>query len=75
MLASEYREIIRTITKNILNKRFPGLNKTALKEASDLIAKNVHSRFYGCNVDGVPSPLWRREDDIEPTIEAVELLK
>lgn len=75
MKADEYKDVIRTIVKNVLNKRFPGLNRAAKKEACTLIAKNVHARFYGCNVDGVPSPLWRAEDDPLPHIEAMELLK
>lgn len=75
MKASEYKDVVRTIVNNVLNKRFPGLNVAAKKEACTIIAQNVHARFYGCNVDGVLSPLWRREDDVEPNIEAVELLK
>lgn len=75
MKASEYKNVVRTIVNNVLNKRFPGLNKDAKKEACTLIAQNVHARFYGCNVDGVPSPLWRRDDDVEPNIKAVKLLK
>lgn len=74
MRAGEYRDIVRTMVNNALKKRFPGLDKSALKEVADLIAKSVHSRFYGANVDGVASPLWRRDDDPEPNVDAVVLL-
>jgi hypothetical protein len=75
MRACEYRQLVRNIVKNVLNKRFPGLNKAAKKEAADLIAKMVHCRFYGARVDEVVSPLWRLPDDPEPVIAASELME
>lgn len=72
MLAGEYRDILRKIVVNVLNKRFPGLNRKARDEAANLIAINIHARMYGANVNGVESALWRKE---EPTVTAKEILE
>ena len=75
MRADTYRELIRNIIKNVLIKRFPGLNKSALNEAANVIALNIHARFYGANVDDVDSPLWRASGEFkEPKVDAVELI-
>jgi len=71
MRSEEYRNFIRIITKKALHKRFPQLEQRHLNEVAVTIAKAIHARFYGANVDGVESPIWRKE---EPTIEAKELL-
>lgn len=72
MKSSEYREQIRRMVKNGMKTHFPGLRQTELNHASRYIARNIHARFYGANVNGVESPLWRT---CEPDIEASELLK
>ena len=71
MKSYEYREIIRVITKKALKKRFPQLKNLQLNEVANTVAMNIHARMYGANVDGVDSPLWRKD---EPSIEAKELL-
>lgn len=75
MKSSEYREIIRKIVKAALKKTVPSLNNGKLKETADLIARNVHARMYGANVDNVDSPLWRASGEYQkPNVDAVELL-
>lgn len=75
MRASEYRELVRIMVKNTLNKRFPGLNKNALNKAANVIATNVHARFYGANVDNIDSPLWRAGGEFKaPDVDAIEIL-
>ena len=72
MKSALYRELVRKIVGGTLKKKFPGLNKEALRQSAEIIAINVHARMYGANVDGVESPLWR---DNEPDVTATELLK
>ena len=45
-----------------------------LKLLSAEIARTVHARMYGANVDGVDSPIWNNGEKT-PLIEASELLK
>lgn len=71
MKSGEYRTIIRKIVRNALKRNFPGLKNTNAVE--ELIAKNIHARMYGANVDGVDSPLWR--DTELMIVTAKELLK
>ena len=71
MKSYEYREIIRVITKKALKRRFPQLKNLQLNEVANTVAIAIHARMYGANVDGVDSPLWRKE---EPDIDAKDLL-
>lgn len=74
MTAKEYRQIVRVIVKNVLRKEFPGLKKP--DAVIDLIAKNIHARLYGANVDGVDSPLWLPEIKPNfPNVDAQTLLE
>lgn len=76
MKASEYREIIRIIVRKSFRKTLPELKlKKGMDEFIDTVAKNIHARLYGANVDNVASPLWRNENDNPPDIDASELLK
>lgn len=59
MNSREYKDLIIKIIKNRMKNKFPGLKKDILEGASREIAKSIHARFYGANVDGVESPLWR----------------
>jgi hypothetical protein len=76
MLSQTYRSIIALIVRNLLFKEFPGLkkkehhNKVMIMSAD--IARAIHARMYGTNVDGLESPIWRKEDG---KIDASELLK
>lgn len=72
MKSEEYRDAIRRIVKNAIRKQFPGLKQTETNTLARYIARNIHARFYGANVDGVESPLWR---EVEPDVEATEILK
>ena len=86
MKSSEYRQILKTITRNTINRRFPGLKKKCVEDVAMEIAKTIHARMYGANVDGVDSPIWRDWPQGEnqhckgvlsinqPTVEAKELL-
>lgn len=58
--------------KKGMSQHFPGLRQVELNHCARYIARNIHARFYGANVDGVESPLWRKD---EPEVEASELLK
>ena len=71
MKSYEYRKIIRVITKKALKRRFPQLKNLQLNEVANTVAITIHARMYGANVDGVDSPLWRKE---EPDIDAKDLL-
>lgn len=64
-----------------MKRKFPGLNKAQLDALAKDAAIAVHARFYGAQVDGVASPIWR--DDLkyqdmyakcQPTKTAQELL-
>lgn len=59
MKSAEYRQIIRSITRSVLRRKVPGLKNGVRIEIEVEIAKNIHARMYGANVDGVESPLWR----------------
>ena len=75
MKSTEYREIIRRIVRSAVREVLPEL-KRGKEDLADLIAKNVHARMYGANVDGVDSPLWQIDGVTkEPTVDAAELLK
>jgi hypothetical protein len=75
MKSAEYRKSIRIISTKLIKQHFPGLKLLALQNCAIEIAKNVHARMYGANVDGVASPIWRNENDAEPNVDASELLK
>ncbi len=53
MRACTYRETIRIVTKKVLSIRFPGLNKAALNDAANLIAKTVQARLHDQNAYSV----------------------
>lgn len=81
MLSKDYRSGIKTIILNLMKRKFPGLNKAQLNDLAMEAAIAVHARFYGAQVDGVASPIWR--DDLkyqdmyaqcQPTKTAQELL-
>lgn len=80
MLSQEYRSLISKMIRNGMKKKFPGLKKNILDEAATEIARTIHARFYGADVDGVGSPIWR--DHIttaecnrgQPTLTANEIL-
>lgn len=80
MKSIEYRSIIKTIILNLMKRKFPGLKKSQLDELAIEVAKAVHARMYGANVDGIESPIWRdhpfHSDDnfAQPTKTAQELL-
>lgn len=81
MHSQEYKSLITKIIRNTLNKKFPGLKKDILTTASREAARAVHARFYGAQVDGVASPIWRdnlKYQDMyaqcQPTKTAQELL-
>lgn len=84
MKSVEYRSVIAKIVVNSIKKEFPGLKKCELQKASINIARAIHARMYGANVDGVDSPIWR--DVVQgannpnpppnlPDVEASEILK
>jgi hypothetical protein len=80
MKSHEYRKLIKTIVRNGVKKRFPGLKNKELEEAAYNIAVAIHARFYGANVDGVGSPIWRDHSSVaecdagQPTISAQDML-
>lgn len=61
-------------------KKFPQIKKSILLEASAEIARSVHARLYGADVDGVGSPIWRDHESTadcnrgQPNKTAEELL-
>ncbi len=62
MKSVEYRAIIAKIVHNVLKKHYPGLKRVKCNQVDTAcweIAKVVHARMYGANVDGVDSPIWR----------------
>lgn len=59
MKSVEYRSIIAQIVRNSLKKEYPGFKKDTLNHLSGNIARAIHARMYGANVDGVDSPIWR----------------
>lgn len=59
MKSQDYRALISKIVKNTIKKKFPGLKMVILEETAQEIAKTIHARFYGADVDGVGSPIWR----------------
>lgn len=76
MQSGEYRNIIRKIVVNGVKKTYPGLKRTQeMHKLADLIARNVHARLYGANVDGVDSPLWQDDPPNLPKVDAAKLLK
>ncbi len=75
MKSTEYREIIRRIVRSAIREVLPEL-KRGKEPLADLIAKNIHARMYGANVDGVDSPLWQIEGVTKaPKVDAAKLLK
>jgi hypothetical protein len=76
MRASEYRQIVAIIARRAIKSGFPGLkHPKEIEKVSMDIARNIHARMYGANVDGVGSPLWRNENDKQPDVDATEILK
>lgn len=74
MTAKEYKAILARIVYNLGRKRFPGVQKIALNELSVEVARNIHARMYGANIDGVDSPIWTNTIRNKPNVEAKELL-
>lgn len=81
MQSSEYRMLVRKIVKNSMAKKFPGIKRSVLDEAAIDIARSIHARLYGADVDGVGSPVWRDHSSTadcnrgQPDKTAEELLK
>lgn len=74
MQSKEYRLTISKMIRNSLKKRYPSLQNKILTEVSIEIARAIHARFYGADVDGVASPIWR--DDIGyPDLQAMQPTK
>lgn len=81
MKSSEYRSNIRNIVRKAVTRKFPGLKPLHVKELATEISVAIHARFYGADVDGVASPIWRNDPnyanmfkDKQPTKTAQELL-
>ena len=81
MNSKDYRRHIRTIIRNAIKKKFPGLKEKILSEATAIAAIAIHARFYGAAVDGVASPIWRDDlkyreafSDVQSTKTAQEIL-
>lgn len=79
MLSKDYRVLISRIVRVVMKQNFPQLakkeNKNAMDMASADVARAIHARMYGANVDGVASPIWRSDGDQYPRVDATELLK
>lgn len=74
MNSREYRDIIERIIRNAIHSRSDiKLKKGQVIEIASVIAKNIHARLYGANIDGVDSPLWSNGN--EPNVDASEILK
>ncbi len=80
MKSSDYRRDISRMIRNGIRKQFPGLKNKVLETASVEIAKAIHAKFYGADVDGVGSPIWRDDPRVpecnrgQPTKTANEIL-
>lgn len=80
MDSREYRRDISRMIRNGIRKQFPGLKNKVLEIASVEIARSIHAKFYGADVDGVGSPIWRDDPRVpecnrgQPTKIANELL-
>lgn len=62
MKSVEYRAIIARIVRNSLRQEYPTLKLKNLDDRNGIshkIARAIHARMYGANVDGVDSPIWR----------------
>lgn len=77
----DYRRFVRTIVKNSIRKKFPGLKQSHVTDLAVEISVAIHARFYGSAVDGVASPIWRDDPqyarmftDAKPTKTAQDLL-
>lgn len=63
MNSHDYRRFVKTIIKNAIRKKFPGLKTVPMiNEVANEAAKAIHARFYGSAVDDVASPLWRDDE-------------
>jgi hypothetical protein len=78
----QYRTLIRAMARNAFKRRFPGIKQKEIDEVAGLLARSIHARFYGANVDNVDSPIWTldRTDRIndtrgKPTVDASVLLE
>ena len=80
MRSEDYRKDISRMIRNGMRKKFPGLKSKVLLEASAEIARSIHAKFYGADVDGVGSPIWRDDPRVaecnrgQPVKTAAELL-
>jgi hypothetical protein len=59
MKSSEYRTNIRVMIRKATMRKFPGLKPLHVKELATELSVAIHARFYGADVDGVASPIWR----------------
>lgn len=81
MTSKEYKSLIARIIRNSLKKEYPQLKLKGIDQDEGVchkIARAIHARMYGANVDGVDSPIWHNtmdHDRPEPATEAKELLK
>lgn len=80
MKSEEYRYEISRVIRNSIHKKFPGLKRILVAELGSEIARAIHARFYGSDVDGVGSPIWRDHESTadcnrgQPTKTAQDLL-
>lgn len=60
MQGTQYRKHIRTIIKNAIRRKFPGLKQEKLiSEVAKEVSVAIHARFYESAIDAVASPIWR----------------
>lgn len=80
MHSQEYKSLMVKMIRNGMKKKFPGLKRAVLDEAAIEIARSIHARFCGADVDGVGSPIWRDHSSTaecnrgQPTKTAQEIL-
>jgi hypothetical protein len=76
MKSELYRKQIRGMASKLIKRRFPGLDIKKINEVAKELAINLHARFYGANVDGVESPIWRDDFDFgQSNVEASKILE
>lgn len=81
MRGSTYRGSVRSIVRNVIRKKAPGLKRKVIDEIALEISAAVHARFYGASVDNVASPIWRDDpnyargfEDAQPSKVAQQIL-
>lgn len=73
MTSKQYKMLVAGIVRGAMRKFYPGIKQSKPKhgtepgpgnEIGSFVARAIHARMYGANVEGADSPLYHNERNV-----------